>query len=67
MPTTREWTVKEYARLERVSERTVWTWIAKGGRAIGAGGPAKEHAASRERKNKGCRRGPRRDGADVCP
>jgi hypothetical protein len=25
-----EWTVKEYARIERVSERTVWTWIAKG-------------------------------------
>jgi hypothetical protein len=24
-----EWTVKEYAAIERVSERTVWTWVAK--------------------------------------
>jgi excisionase family DNA binding protein len=23
-------TVKEYARVERVTERTVWNWIAKG-------------------------------------
>lgn len=28
--TSREWTVKEYAKVERVTERTVWTWIAKG-------------------------------------
>lgn len=27
---TRELTVKEYAAVERVSERTVWTWIGKG-------------------------------------
>jgi len=25
-----EWTVREYAQVEKVSERTVWTWIAKG-------------------------------------
>jgi excisionase family DNA binding protein len=25
-----ELTVKEYAQAERVTERTVWTWIAKG-------------------------------------
>ena len=25
-----EFTVKEYARVEGVTERTVWTWIAKG-------------------------------------
>jgi len=25
-----ELTVKELARVERVSERTVWTWVAKG-------------------------------------
>lgn len=25
-----EWTVKEYAVVEGVTERTVWTWIAKG-------------------------------------
>jgi hypothetical protein len=24
-----EFTVKEYAAIERVSERTVWTWVAK--------------------------------------
>jgi hypothetical protein len=24
-----EWTVKEYAAIERVTERTVWTWVAK--------------------------------------
>lgn len=28
--TQREWTVKEYARVERVTERTVWNWISKG-------------------------------------
>ena len=27
---TREWTVKEYARAERVSDRTVHRWVAKG-------------------------------------
>lgn len=27
---TRELTIKEYARVERVSERTVKTWISKG-------------------------------------
>ena len=27
---TRELTVKEYAAVERVTPRTVWTWIAKG-------------------------------------
>lgn len=26
----RELTVKEFAHLERVTERTVWNWIAKG-------------------------------------
>jgi excisionase family DNA binding protein len=25
-----EWTVKEYAEVEGVTERTVWSWIAKG-------------------------------------
>lgn len=29
-PMRAEFTVKEYARLERVTERTVWTWISKG-------------------------------------
>lgn len=28
--TRTEWTVREYAEIERVTERTVWTWIAKG-------------------------------------
>lgn len=30
----REWTVKEYAAVERVTERTVWSWIAKGAVAV---------------------------------
>jgi excisionase family DNA binding protein len=29
-PRRTEWTVKEYAIVEGVTERTVWTWIAKG-------------------------------------
>ena len=29
-----EWTVKEYAHLERVDERTVRRWIAKGALSV---------------------------------
>jgi excisionase family DNA binding protein len=29
-----EWTVREYAQVERVTQRTVWTWIAKGALTI---------------------------------
>lgn len=29
-PRRPEFTVKEYAKVEGVTERTVWTWISKG-------------------------------------
>ena len=29
-----EWTVKEYAHIEGVTERTVWSWISKGAVSI---------------------------------